>query len=67
MKINNVIILGGHIQALGLARQAHKIGVEVILVLQDDFSVARFSRAVRKTIVCTDINKLKEENNYQNH
>ena len=60
MKINNVIILGGHIQALGLARQAHKIGVEVILVLQDDFSVARFSRAVRKTIVCTDINKLKE-------
>lgn len=60
MKIKNVIILGGHIQALGLARQAHSIGVRVILLLQDGFSVARFSNAVDKVVMCADMSKLKE-------
>lgn len=60
MKIENVIILGGHIQALGLARQAHSMGVRVILLLHDGYSVARFSRAVDKVVVCADMNKLKE-------
>ena len=59
--INNVIILGGHIQALGLARQAHGMGLRVILFLQDGFSVARFSNAVDKVVVCTDMDKLKKE------
>lgn len=60
MMIKNVIILGGHIQALGLARQAHSIGVRVVLLLQDGFSVARFSNAVDKVVICTELKKLKE-------
>ena len=61
MKIENVIILGGHIQALGLARQAHRIGVKVILLLHDGYSVARFSKTVSKVVVCPDINQLKKK------
>lgn len=67
--IQRVVIFGGHIQALGLARQvaAHKsaleIGdwrlknenrqskIEVVIVTDDRCSVARFSRAVDRTIV----------------
>lgn len=60
MKIKTVIILGGHIQALGLARQAHRLDVKVILLLQDSFSVARFSRAVDSVVVCADMNHLKK-------
>lgn len=60
MKIDNVIILGGHIQALGLARQVHNMGVRVILFLQDGFSVARYSNAVDKILICADKNRIKE-------
>ena len=60
MKIENVIILGGHIQALGLARQTYRIGVEVILLLHDGYSVARYSKAVSKVIICSDMNQLKK-------
>lgn len=50
--IHRVVIFGGHIQALGLARQIKKRGLEVIIVTDDECSVARFSRAVDRTIVC---------------
>lgn len=51
--ISRVIIIGGHIQALGVARQAHRLGVEVILYLTERFSVARWSNAVDKTLYGT--------------
>ena len=44
--------MGGHIQALGLARQACKKGVDVELITDDKCSVARWSRSVRKTHLC---------------
>lgn len=48
--ISRVIIIGGHIQALGIARQAHQLGIDVILYLTETFSVARWSNAVSHTI-----------------
>lgn len=56
--IKQVIILGGHIQALGLARQTAKLGIPVILFIEDGYSVARYSRAVHKTVVFRAIDKL---------
>lgn len=61
MKIKTVIILGGHIQALGLARQLHLMGIYVILVLQDRWSVARFSNAVDRIIVAPDNDSLRKQ------
>lgn len=52
MMINEVIIFGGHIQALGLARQARDLRVDVTLCLPDGLSVARYSNAVGKVKVC---------------
>ena len=49
--INRVVIFGGHIQALGLARQVAAKGREVVLLVDDACSVARFSRSVNRTIV----------------
>ena len=49
--VKNVIILGSHIQALGLARQANAIGVEVILAIPDRYSVAYFSNTVSKVLL----------------
>lgn len=49
--IKRIVILGGHIQALGLARQASAKNVEVILLSESKYSVARFSRATTRTIV----------------
>lgn len=53
--IKRVVIFGGHIQALGLARQVKAKGLEVVLVVEDKYQVARFSRAVSKTYVCESI------------
>ena len=50
--VKRVVIFGGHIQALGLARQIAEKGKEVVLVVEDGCSVARFSRAVDRTIIC---------------
>lgn len=50
--IKRVVIFGGHIQALGLARQVKARGIEVVIVTDDGCSVARFSRAVDRTIIC---------------
>ena len=52
-KIERLCILGGHIQALGLARQAKGKGVGVTLIISDGFSVARFSRFVDKVFICS--------------
>ena len=49
--IKRVVIFGGHIQALGLARQVKAKGIEVVIVTDEGCSVARFSRAVDRTIV----------------
>ncbi len=49
--IQTVAILGGHIQALGLARQVKALGLRVVVITDDGCSVARWSRAVDKTIV----------------
>lgn len=49
--IQRVVIFGGHIQALGLARQVKAKGIEVVIVTDDGCSVARFSRAVDWTII----------------
>ena len=49
--IQRVVIFGGHIQALGLARQVKTRGLEVVIVTDDRCSVARFSRAVSRTII----------------
>ena len=51
--ISRIIIIGGHIQALGLARQAHRLGIEVVLYTTDNLSVARWSNAVSNKIVGT--------------
>ena len=51
--ISRIIIIGGHIQALGLARQAHHLGIEVVLFTTDNLSVARWSNAVSHKIVGT--------------
>ena len=51
--IQRVVIFGGHIQALGLARQVKARGLEVVIVTDDGCSVARFSRSVDRTIVAS--------------
>lgn len=58
--IKRVIILGGHIQALGLARQVFSMGIPVVLFIEDSYSVARFSRAVAKSVVFGSIDNLKD-------
>ena len=50
--IKRVVIFGGHIQALGLARQVAAKGREVVLLVEDKYQIARYSHAVSKTIVC---------------
>ena len=48
--IQRVVIIGGHIQALGLARQVAQKQLEVVLLLDTAWAVARFSRYVAKTV-----------------
>lgn len=56
--VKQVIIIGGHIQALGLARQTSRLGIPVILFIEDGYSVARFSKAVSRTVVFGSIEGL---------
>lgn len=58
--IQRVVIFGGHIQALGLARQVKAKGLEVVLIVEDKYQVARFSRAVSKTCVCATIDEQRK-------
>lgn len=53
--IQRVVIFGGHIQALGLARQVKARGIEVVLIVEDKYQVARFSNTVDRTVVCESI------------
>ena len=57
--VTQIVILGGHIQALGLVRQAKAKGITVYLIIKDGFSVARFSRDVDRVFVCKDNQELK--------
>ncbi|MDO4190567.1 MAG: hypothetical protein Q4D14_02620 [Bacteroidales bacterium] len=47
--IDAILILGGHIQALGLARQVKAKGLHVSVVTNDRCAVARLSRSVDTT------------------
>ena len=49
--VKTIIIFGGHIQALGLVREAAAIGIKIILFIPDGYSVARFSKYVTKTVI----------------
>ena len=49
--IQRVVIFGGHIQALGLARQVDTLNREVVLLVEDGWSVARYSRAINRVII----------------
>ena len=44
--IKRVAIIGGHIQALGLARQVANLGIDAILLIDSAWTVARFSKKV---------------------
>lgn len=61
MAINKLILLGGHIQALGLARQACKCGVLVYVCLKDAYSVARYSNSVKEFFIIDNDDKLEEK------
>lgn len=52
--ISTVIILGEHIQALGLARQAYSLGLKVIVAFKNRCNVARFSKTVDTFIHYSD-------------
>ena len=45
--LKEVIFFGGHIQALGLARQTAALGLDVILCVDDKCCVARYSNSVK--------------------
>jgi len=49
--IKDIYILGGHIQALGIARQAKAKGLNVHIVINDGLSIARFSNTVSESFV----------------
>lgn len=49
--INRVVIIGGHIQALGLARQVAQRKIETILLLDTALTVARFSKYVKQYFI----------------
>ena len=51
--IERVVVFGGHVQALGLARQAFAKGKEVVLLIEDKYQIARYSRSVSRAIVCS--------------
>lgn len=61
MAINKLILLGGHIQALGLARQACKCGVLVYVCLKDAYSVARYSNSVKEFFIIDNDDKLEDK------
>ena len=56
--INNVLILGGHIQAVGLLRQT--LGLPVTICVRDKWAIARFSKYTGKTIIADTDDKIKD-------
>lgn len=59
--IKRVVIIGGHIQALGLARQVYERGLEVVLLLDTKWAVARFSSAVSRFLYYHSDNELADQ------
>lgn len=59
--INKLFLLGGHIQALGLARQAYKCSVPVYICLKDAYSVAKYSNSVKEVFIIDNDDKLEEK------
>jgi len=57
--IHRVVILGGHIQALGLARQVAAKSIEVVLLVDTRYAVAKYSKAVHKTHIYHNITELE--------
>ena len=60
-KINEVIILGNHIQALGIARMSTAVGRKVTLYNNYGASVTRFSRSCKEFYLFRDKNHLLEQ------
>ena len=58
LKIQRVVILGGHIQALGLARQIKACGLRTIVVVESNCAVARWSKCVDEVKVYSNWNRL---------
>lgn len=61
--INRVVIIGGHIQALGLSRQVAQQNLEVVLLLDTSLAVARFSKYVKKYYVYHNTDELLQQIN----
>lgn len=59
--IHRVVILGGHIQALGLARQVAAKSIEVVLLVDTRYAVAKYSKAVQKTHIYHGITELEKK------
>ncbi len=58
--IHRVVILGGHIQALGLARQVAAESIEVVLLVDTRYAVAKYSKAVHKTHIYHGTKELEQ-------
>ena len=58
--IHRVVILGGHIQALGLARQVAAKSIEVVLLVDTRYAVAKYSKAVHKTYIYHSTTELEQ-------
>ncbi len=56
--IERIVILGNHIQGLGISRITNRLGYEVILYNQSSLSVARFSNTCGKFIKFKDLTHL---------
>lgn len=49
--VKNIVILGNHIQALGISQIAGRIGIEVILFTNHRLSLASFSKYCKKRVL----------------
>lgn len=58
--IHRIVILGGHIQALGLARQVAAKSIEVVLLVDTRYAVAKYSKAVHRTHIYHDTKELEQ-------
>ncbi|MEI8349366.1 MAG: hypothetical protein WCI77_04345 [Candidatus Omnitrophota bacterium] len=59
--IKKIIILGNHIQALGVAQIAGRLGVEINLFTDHGLSLARFSKYCTKTVIFKNDQDLIEQ------
>lgn len=52
--------MGGHVQALGLARQAYAQKIKVILFISDEYSITKFSKTVDEVVIFGHRSKLDQ-------